>query len=199
MSADGDGDGTVNALDPDSDNDGLPDGLEAGTTAPDVGTDTARGYFRADTHPASTTDPLDPDSDGGGAPDGVEDRDADGLKDAGETDPRSGADDPACSSIAPPPEVARGPAVRIRAEKTATAVRLTWGAPSGVDPCLLYRVYASAGAQDPASKSDFDLIGVTAGTSFDHEGALADPNAFRYVIVGATLAGGEGPWGHFED
>jgi cysteine-rich repeat protein len=56
----------LNPFNPDSDNDGLPDGLE---------------------YAGSPTDPLDPDTDSDGLPDGVEDANANGIVDPGETDP----------------------------------------------------------------------------------------------------------------
>jgi outer membrane protein OmpA-like peptidoglycan-associated protein len=90
-----DRDGLIGALDPDADADQLGDGLELGVTRPAPGTDTARGHFTPDADPATTTDPLAADSDRGGVPDGVEDIDRDGAldRDAGETDPRTAADD----------------------------------------------------------------------------------------------------------
>jgi hypothetical protein len=91
--ADADGDGTRDALECDRDGDGLPDGLEAGVTAPDAGTNLAASCFIADSDPATTTDPSNADTDSGGAPDGSEDQDHDGRVDAGETDPLVGADD----------------------------------------------------------------------------------------------------------
>ena len=42
---------------------------------------------------ATTTSPLEADTDGGGASDGAEDKDKDGVVDAGETDPNNPADD----------------------------------------------------------------------------------------------------------
>ncbi len=56
--------------DPDSDDDGLSDGVETGALGG-----------------ANPTDPLDPDSDDDGLGDGQEDLDADGSRDPGETDP----------------------------------------------------------------------------------------------------------------
>ncbi|WP_043401602.1 OmpA family protein, partial [Archangium violaceum] len=63
----------------DSDNDGLPDGIEDknhnGVVDP------------------GETDPRNPDTDGGGVPDGVEDKNHNGVVDPGETNPLDPADD----------------------------------------------------------------------------------------------------------
>jgi hypothetical protein len=73
---------------PDSDGDGLPDGLEAGRTS-SVDPRCA-AHFTPDTDPTRTTDPTVADTDGDGLVDGVEDRDHDGAVDRGqETDPRN--------------------------------------------------------------------------------------------------------------
>ncbi|MEN9800795.1 MAG: hypothetical protein RL653_4492, partial [Pseudomonadota bacterium] len=91
--ADTDGDGTLNALDPDSDGDKLLDGTELGVSAPLAGTDTSKLHFRADADPATKTDPLLRDTDQGGVPDGAEDFDGNGRVDAREFDPLLGSDD----------------------------------------------------------------------------------------------------------
>ena len=96
---DTDGDGLVNALDPDSDNDGLFDGTERGVTVPGPDTDRAAGHFIPDADPATTTDPLDADTDDGTVPDGTEDTNHNGRVDAGERDPNLAADD----LLVPPP------------------------------------------------------------------------------------------------
>jgi hypothetical protein len=75
---------TLNANDPDSDNDGLPDGVEAGAIA---GVDAACGNTLFDTNSATRTNPLDADSDNDGRLDGCEDRNKDGNKQANELDP----------------------------------------------------------------------------------------------------------------
>jgi len=86
---DSDGDGIIDALDPDSDNDGIPDSVEAGLTVDtaDPDTDTTSPNFVEDADPTTTTDPDDADTDGDGLDDALEDGDADGAVDAGETDP----------------------------------------------------------------------------------------------------------------
>src|SRR5690606_15952576 len=98
--------------DPDTDGDGLTDGLELGVVAPIPtsswtspagaraigGTDVSAGAFRADADPNSVTDPADADSDDDGLLDGEEDANGDGASPpptiggtgsmgAGETDP----------------------------------------------------------------------------------------------------------------
>ncbi len=88
--------------DRDTDGDGVQDGTEVGVTTglpdpdgngPILGTNTA--LFRPDLSPGTTTDPLDRDTDDGGATDGAEDINANGRRDAGETNPLAGngADD----------------------------------------------------------------------------------------------------------
>ncbi len=94
---DADHDGIVDAdetdpSDDDTDGDGIQDGTESGLTEPQ-GDDTDPGNFQPDNDPSTTTDPLDPDTDDGSVWDGAEDTDADGMIDAGETDPNWGGDD----------------------------------------------------------------------------------------------------------
>ncbi|WP_404370258.1 adventurous gliding motility protein AgmC [Corallococcus coralloides] len=86
---DTDGDGTIDALDPDSDNDGINDGTELGVTAETApaGTDTSSPNFKPDADPSTKTDPKNPDTDGDGLKDGEEDANHDGRRDATETDP----------------------------------------------------------------------------------------------------------------
>ncbi|MBI4818305.1 MAG: hypothetical protein HY791_18720 [Deltaproteobacteria bacterium] len=73
---------TANA---DSDNDGIPDGIENGVTAPVPGS--ACATVPTDTHPASRTNPTNPDTDADGIWDGAEDRNHNGFVDPGESDP----------------------------------------------------------------------------------------------------------------
>ncbi|RKG89288.1 cell envelope biogenesis protein OmpA [Corallococcus sp. CA049B] len=86
---DTDGDGTIDALDPDSDNDGINDGTEMGVTVETAppGTDTSSPNFKPDADPSTKTDPKNPDTDGDGLKDGEEDANHDGRRDATETDP----------------------------------------------------------------------------------------------------------------
>ncbi|MBN1944368.1 MAG: hypothetical protein JW797_01775 [Bradymonadales bacterium] len=92
---DTDGDGVINLLDPDSDGDDLPDGLEGGVSyaTRHPHTDLAAGVFRSDAHTATTTSVVNPDTDGGGLADGEEDLNRNGSVDSGETDPNDPADD----------------------------------------------------------------------------------------------------------
>ncbi|WP_437676563.1 hypothetical protein [Sorangium sp. So ce131] len=88
---DNDGDGLVNALDVDSDDDGLFDGTELGLGCSGEGTDAAAGDCIPDGDAGATkTSPLEADTDRGGASDGSEDTNLNGVRDAGETDPRAG-------------------------------------------------------------------------------------------------------------
>ncbi|MDC0747012.1 isopeptide-forming domain-containing fimbrial protein [Polyangium mundeleinium] len=92
--ADTDGDGLINALDPDSDGDGIFDGTEMGYDCSGPGTNPAAGNCVPDADMgATTTNPLDPDTDNGGIPDGEEDKDKDGAVDPGEGDPNDPSDD----------------------------------------------------------------------------------------------------------
>ena len=78
----------------DTDGDGLPDGLEAGVARriPDppgpVSGTARRGPFRSDRDPRTRTRGLRRDSDADGLPDRGEDRNRNGRRDRGETDPR---------------------------------------------------------------------------------------------------------------
>ncbi len=69
---------------PDSDGDGLLDGIEYGRTSSVSGSGCPP---LADADPTTTTSPVNADSDGDGIPDGVEDSNHDGAVDANETDP----------------------------------------------------------------------------------------------------------------
>lgn len=70
---------------PDSDGDGLVDGVEAGAPArPAI--EGCPAFF-GDADPSTTTAPTNADTDGDGLPDGVEDRDQDGARSTGESDP----------------------------------------------------------------------------------------------------------------
>jgi len=72
----------TNPADPDSDDDGLFDGLEAGRlTSVDPSC-----VYAGDADPSSRTNPTQRDSDGDGLGDGIEDADHDGLADPLETD-----------------------------------------------------------------------------------------------------------------
>ncbi|MCO4744147.1 MAG: hypothetical protein KC912_05125 [Proteobacteria bacterium] len=88
-----DGDGLVDALDCDSDNDSLRDGLELGVTDAHEDTDLDNNCFVADADSSSVTDPRSHDTDGGGLADAIEDVNRDGAVDAWETDPTSPGDD----------------------------------------------------------------------------------------------------------
>lgn len=113
---DADMDGIVNALDPDSDNDNLSDGLEFGVGAPLPamtrnglmigGTDEAAGLFAADSDVGTTTDPTRADTDEDTLSDAVEDANRNGRVDSGESDPNdpldpgiSCTDDDACPGM----------------------------------------------------------------------------------------------------
>jgi uncharacterized repeat protein (TIGR01451 family)/fimbrial isopeptide formation D2 family protein len=92
-SDDTDGDGKINVLDPDSDNDCIFDGTETSVTVAGPGTNTAAGFFVPDADPTTHTSSVNPDTDRGGLPDGIEDVNHDGKVDAGEFDPNLKSDD----------------------------------------------------------------------------------------------------------
>jgi subtilisin family serine protease len=71
----------------DTDGDGIQDGTELGYTLADIGGYTNSNVFQQDLDFSTTTDPLKPDSDNDGLKDGQEDVDMNGLIDQGETDP----------------------------------------------------------------------------------------------------------------
>jgi hypothetical protein len=88
------GDDLVNAVDPDSDGDGLWDGLELRVTTgiedsagEYFGTDMS--IFQGDTDTGSETDPFDPDYDDDFLSDGIEDANHNGAYDTDETDPNN--------------------------------------------------------------------------------------------------------------
>ncbi len=88
--ADHDGIWAFNETDPcdsDTDGDGVQDGTESGYTLADIGKDTDQSFFQPDEDPTSITDPTNEDTDGDGSLDGEEDSDHDGAFEAGETDP----------------------------------------------------------------------------------------------------------------
>src|SRR6185295_13626871 len=71
---------------PDSDGDGIKDGVEAGRT---MSVDPMCNGFVGDADPMSRTLPTEPDSDVDGIPDGVEDAGHDGRLDGNDTDPNN--------------------------------------------------------------------------------------------------------------
>ena len=80
------GGGKTDPQNPDSDGDGIPDGVEAGrTSSPD---DRCDG-FAGDADPSTRTDPTNADTDGDGIPDGAEDANRNGKVDPGESNPLS--------------------------------------------------------------------------------------------------------------
>ena len=71
----------------DTDGDGIQDGTELGYALNDIGPDTDTGIFQPDLDPTTTTDPLDEDTDDDGLLDGEEDANHNGRLDSGELDP----------------------------------------------------------------------------------------------------------------
>lgn len=77
--------GETDPYNPDTDGDGLNDGLERGLSQPEgKGTGST---WRNDTDPNTKSDPLDPDSDNDGLTDGQEDKNENGKVDLNETNP----------------------------------------------------------------------------------------------------------------
>ncbi|MEM6928155.1 MAG: hypothetical protein AAF602_14580, partial [Myxococcota bacterium] len=87
-------------MDPDTDGDGLIDGIERGVATGVPGGESPGGVLydgtdpdvELDADPATTTDPNDDDSDDDGLIDGEEDLDLDGAVSPGETDPLDPSD-----------------------------------------------------------------------------------------------------------
>ena len=77
----------------DTDGDGVQDGTELGYTADDIGPDTDTDVFQPDLSPETGTDPLESDTDKDGFLDGTEDSNHNGRVDGGEDDP-----DDACTT-----------------------------------------------------------------------------------------------------
>ncbi|MEN8251620.1 MAG: choice-of-anchor Q domain-containing protein [Bacteroidota bacterium] len=71
----------------DTDWDGIQDGTESGLTLADIGPDTDLAIFQPDLDPLTTTNPLKTDSDGDRASDGKEDKNSNGRIDDNETNP----------------------------------------------------------------------------------------------------------------
>jgi clumping factor A len=91
---DADGDGKINILDPDSDDDMLWDGTEIGSQCNDPATDRSKNTCTPDGDMGKTTTSMvNPDTDRGGVPDGTEDTDRDGVIDPGERNPNDPRDD----------------------------------------------------------------------------------------------------------
>ncbi|MBN2360265.1 MAG: hypothetical protein JXR83_12505 [Deltaproteobacteria bacterium] len=83
------GGGQTDPADPDTDGDGIEDGVEVGRTA---SVDPSCQNFSGDSDPATVTDPTNADTDGDGTADGAEDTNHNGRVDAGERDPLNPAD-----------------------------------------------------------------------------------------------------------
>ncbi len=90
------GDKKTDPGNPDTDGDGIPDGVEAGRT---TNLDASCTKFVGDVDPNTTTTPTDPDTDADGCPDGAEDKNHDGKADAHESDPTVPNTD--CSGVKP--------------------------------------------------------------------------------------------------
>jgi hypothetical protein len=146
-------------------------------TVPDADTDTSRGFFRADADPLTTTDPFRADTDGGGVADGAEDRNADGMVTAPETDPLSPSDDASCGAGAPG-EIADVPGDYLKVRLSGGDIILEWGDAGAENPCILYRVYASERA-DAACGTGFEPLATTGLPSYTHVGAAALPAEAR--------------------
>ena len=139
---------------------------------------------------------IHPDTDGGGAPDGAEDRNLNGALDSGETDPINPSDDPTCSSNVPI-ELDAPPVSGLRVVASGSDVVLTWSDARAVDACILYRVYVAVDAYTKSDASSFGLLATTGEPSYRHTGAAMDQLSYDYLIVGFSLAEGEGTVGHY--
>jgi hypothetical protein len=79
--------GETDPCNADTDGDGIQDGTELGYTLDDIGPDTDTNVFQPDLDSSTTTDPLNSDTDGDGLTDGQEDTNHNGMFDPGELDP----------------------------------------------------------------------------------------------------------------
>jgi|GEM_PF-1524012 len=79
--------GETDPCDEDTDGDGIQDGTEMGVTHSEIGSDTDLSVFQPDEDPGTTTDPLNQDTDGDGTKDGEEDSNRNGRVDISERDP----------------------------------------------------------------------------------------------------------------
>jgi hypothetical protein len=187
---DADGDTVPDGLDCDADGDGLNDGLESGVTAAsaDPDTDPSDPCFRPDGDGgATTTDPKDADTDDGGLSDHMEDRDADGVRDADETDPNDPADDPCLPGA--PAEMSG-----LRVAREAGGVRLSWDLHP--DPCSAFRVLGS-GTPDQASSYEAVADGLIPAT-YLHAGVLGEGTRLRsWLLQAVSPVFGDGVVGHF--
>lgn len=167
---DADADGVIDALDCDSDDDGLQDGLEAGVAAPGPDTDSSRGCFAADGDPSSTSDPDLADTDGGGLPDGAEDRDRDGVRDAGDKDLRDPADDAAGCLPDPPPDTSD-----LRVSHAAGSALLSWQA--SADACVGHDVFVAE------SLPSWRMVAGLAWTTPHRDDTTLAPASLRFYEV----------------
>ena len=63
---------------------------------------------------------------------------------------------------------------------------------------MLYHVYVGDELDNAAGRTDFSLLGVSGAPTLTHRlGALGNAKSRRYLVVGYSLTGGEGDWGHF--
>jgi uncharacterized repeat protein (TIGR01451 family) len=90
---DGDGDGIRNVLDPDSDGDGIFDGTESTKDCANPATDRTKLFCVADADPTTSTSGITRDSDRGGVSDGLEDKNRNGIVDMNEGNPNDPRDD----------------------------------------------------------------------------------------------------------
>ncbi|HXI02979.1 MAG TPA: C25 family cysteine peptidase, partial [Candidatus Saccharimonadales bacterium] len=192
FSVDTDGDGLINGLDPDSDGDGILDGTEMGVTSPGPGTDIAAGHFVPDADPATVTDPLNADTDGGGTADGAEDRNFNGRVDAGETDPTSGHGGDDLACSSALPEISD-----VQVVTSGSDVVLSWAGIEATHPCALYRVYAAEDVGWPDSFLPFQVIGISGSPGFVHVGAASDGKEYDYLIQAFDPLASAGPLGHY--
>ncbi len=176
---DADGDTIPDALSCDADGDTIPDSVEAGLVAAGPDTDLAAGCFVADADPSTTTNPRNADTDGGGQPDGREDRNGNGQRDAGESDPLDPGDDACAPGV--PPEI-----TGLRVARSGSLSRLTWD-PGPPDPCVTYTAYRSF------ALPTFTLLASGLAGTEVLDGSASPTRATFYLVRARSAAGGEGP------
>ncbi len=163
---------------PDTDGDGIKDGVEAGKTS---SVNTTCGFI-GDADPSSTTDPTNSDSDGDGVPDGVEDKNQNGKVDPGDSSPTQIDSD--CDGIKDADELAGAPGcvtdpLKVDTDGDGLPDGLEAGYTSGADPGSC-NYPASLFDTDPSTKTnpclaDTDGDGITDGAEDNNGNGAVDP------------------------
>lgn len=157
-------------LNPDSDGDGLPDGLEVGRTAGVPGVSCPNLVLDSD--PSTRTLPTDNDTDDDGLPDGIEDVNRNGFVDPGETDPNRRDSDG--DGIPDGIEDANGNGLRDPGETDPTRVDTDGdGISDGIEDANLNGIF-DVGETDPRNP-DTDGDGIPDGDEDTNRNGIREP------------------------